>query len=275
MGTYPRIYHWDGETNFGDLLGPAIAAHYGAPCRRSPPESAELLSVGSILHKCPPHFDGVVLGSGHISRDDRSPNLEDAIVLAVRGPLTADKLAHASPVVLGDPGILTSKIWARPKSTDVTIGIVPHYADIDCPSTAELLRRIPNALLIDVRRPPELVVPAIAGCAAILSSSLHGLVVADSFGLPAAWLVLGDRLHGGRFKFDDYHFGIGIRREPLSASQASRSAIRNARLLAAPAILVHRAQWRLECQYAKLRPAILSIRLRRLLRKAVDSLPTR
>ena len=58
--------------------------------------------------------------------------------------------------------------------------------------------------VINVRRHPSAVIRDIASCGAILSSSLHGLVVADSYGIPAAWTSGSPPLTGGDFKFQDY-----------------------------------------------------------------------
>lgn len=44
----------------------------------------------------------------------------------------------------------------------------------------------------------------IARCRAVLSTSLHGLVVADSFGIPVVWFELEPALWGKDFKFLDY-----------------------------------------------------------------------
>ena len=43
----------------------------------------------------------------------------------------------------------------------------------------------------------------------ILSSSLHGLVAADSFGIPNIRMVCSDRIYGGDFKYDDYYSAFG------------------------------------------------------------------
>jgi pyruvyltransferase len=42
----------------------------------------------------------------------------------------------------------------------------------------------------------------------ILSSSLHGLICADAYGIPNAWIWLSEKLRGGDFKFRDYRLSI-------------------------------------------------------------------
>jgi hypothetical protein len=71
----------------------------------------------------------------------------------------------------------------------------------------------PPATIIDVTRPPLEVIAAIAGCERIISSSLHGIVVADAFGLPRRWETF-DRVQGRGFKFHDYSSALGLKIEP-------------------------------------------------------------
>ena len=44
----------------------------------------------------------------------------------------------------------------------------------------------------------------------VLSSSLHGLVAADSFGVPNRHIVLSHKPKGDGFKFDDYYSAYGV-----------------------------------------------------------------
>ena len=56
-------------------------------------------------------------------------------------------------------------------------------------------------------------------CEAIVSSSLHGLVIAESFGIRSTWMKLSENLAGGEFKFHDYFLGTGRAKvSPLMAN---------------------------------------------------------
>lgn len=57
------------------------------------------------------------------------------------------------------------------------------------------------------------VIDDIASCDAILSSSLHGLIVAEAYGIPNVWIEFGKPLIGGHFKFHDFFLSIGRDRE--------------------------------------------------------------
>lgn len=202
-----RTYWWNESTNFGDLLGPLLLQHFGVPVRFAPVSEASVVGPGSILGKLPASYRGFVWGSGLIDADLGHPSqvesFRDASILAVRGHLTSDVLGLDSGVALGDPGLLASRVLNK-ASPRWELGIVPHYAHLGDPFLARLRRTFPNARVIDVRRPPIQVIRDISSCGSVISSSLHGLIVADSFGLPASWFASDTVLPGGDFKFRDY-----------------------------------------------------------------------
>ena len=87
-----------------------------------------------------------------------------------------------------------------------TLGMIPHYAHKGSESIAKFVERYhDDVLLIDVMRTPSEVVSDVATCRCIASTSLHGVIVAHSLGIPAVLLELDALpLRGGRFKFYDY-----------------------------------------------------------------------
>jgi hypothetical protein len=73
-----------------------------------------------------------------------------------------------------------------------------------------LARATPHARLINVRDPDVLAtVRTIASCDFVVSSSLHGLIAADAFGIPNVWVRWSDRVAGGSWKFLDYFRSVG------------------------------------------------------------------
>lgn len=79
----------------------------------------------------------------------------------------------------------------------------------------------PEAFVIDIRWPLEEVIKAILSCARIVSSSLHGLIFAHSYGVPAAQVEFADKLGGDGVKFLDYYTAGGIKmpQKPLVIEQ--------------------------------------------------------
>lgn len=147
----------------------------------------------------------VIWGTGVI--DNIPLFLPWAKVLAVRGPLTAKALGLKTLVPFGDPGLLVSDFLAEPAKIG-KIGIVPHYTDKAHPVLAEAAKD-DRFVIIDVEDEWENTVSHIAQCDLVLSSSLHGLIVADAYGIPNQWLEFSQKVIGAGFKFRDYADGVG------------------------------------------------------------------
>jgi hypothetical protein len=204
---YPTIgvvpaYWWDGHANFGDALTPWLLRPRGVlPVLRSP-DRAMMVGVGSILEHLPDDFAGVVWGTGLIRDAER--RLPRASVVAVRGALTRERLAAPDSVVLGDPGLLAPDVVPR-REVRHDLGVVPHSDHRASAQVRALVARGGERVhVVDVRRGPGHVVREISRCRHVLSTSLHGLVVADAYGIPAAWARLAPDLMGATFKFRDH-----------------------------------------------------------------------
>lgn len=197
-----RAYWWDGHPNFGDALTPWLLRPRGVVPVHVPPERAEVVGVGSVLEHLPRHFSGLVWGTGLIA--DHRLELPNARFLAVRGQWTKERLGLTGDVALGDGALLASTVLPRPVVGSL-LGVVPHADHHRDPVLRSFLDRHAGLVrFIDVRRGPDHVVREIASCAAVLSTSLHGLVIADSYYIPAAWATLTPPLMGGTFKFHDH-----------------------------------------------------------------------
>jgi pyruvyltransferase len=62
-----------------------------------------------------------------------------------------------------------------------------------------------DVIIIDVRQKPEPFIDQLIKCEYIVSSSLHGLILADSYQIPNKWAAFSDKITGGSFKFRDYY----------------------------------------------------------------------
>ncbi|WP_353827030.1 polysaccharide pyruvyl transferase family protein [Agromyces sp. SYSU T0242] len=193
---------WDGHPNFGDDLTPWLLPEYGvAPVHRVA-RSARLSGVGSILEFLPEEYDGAVWGSGLMYGQPHP--LPRAKVLAVRGHLTRDLIGAPEDVALGDPGILVARRSPRPR-VRWDVALVPHghhrqHEPFMSMADASGLR----VHVVNVHQPAARVVREIAAADAVVTTSLHGLVTADAYGIPASWTMLEPPLSGGPFKFHDY-----------------------------------------------------------------------
>jgi pyruvyltransferase len=218
-----RSYWYRAVPNLGDQLSPVLLEWVAGtkPLWVTRRFAGKVLSTGSILGAVA--RGDIVWGSGLIHE---KPLIlpTNVTVLAVRGPLTG-RLTHPhAPAVYGDPVLLLPRFHSPPSEKRYEVGVVPHYADYRTIQTDV----DPSIALIDVRRPWQEVVSQIRSCHVVLSSSLHGLVVADAFGIPSVWVRITDRLVGGDFKFRDYYLGTGREvQAPQQWSDGIDSALRN------------------------------------------------
>lgn len=194
-----------GGHNFGDQLGPLLLRHYGFRVEWAAPSRAEVITVGSILSKIPNGWRGTVLGTGFI-RAGMTRDLSRARVLAVRGAATRDACHLPASVPLGELGILAVDLPRSGPTPGGTI-VVPHSVDHD------IAARHPAATVVRITSEPSAFLAAIASASLVISSSLHGLITADAFGIPHV-LEPHPGVHGGLFKFDDYASAFGERFRP-------------------------------------------------------------
>lgn len=217
---------WAGLPNWGDALTPALVRLLSG---REPLPYHEVVNlrghpvygvIGSLL-------DGAAIlnlelwGPGFKHPETRCW-IRPKRVHAVRGPLTRDRLRGqgvSCPDVLGDPCLLLPRLYRpAPELERRPLGIVPHHSERDLPLVRELAQRDDVRLIEVVRRDTWGFVDEIVSCDVVASSSLHGLIAAEAYGVPTVWLELSGRLRGGRFKFHDYYGSVGRDgAEPLEA----------------------------------------------------------
>jgi hypothetical protein len=199
-------FWWDGHPNFGDDMTPFLLPRYGILPRYRRALEARLAGVGSILEFLPETYDGAIWGSG-LMTDVRHP-LPGAAVLAVRGPLTAERIGARGDVALGDPGLLVGRHIRRP-TVRYRLGIVPHGHHRGDARIDALARDGGDGVtVINVHQGAAAAVKQIAACETVFTTSLHGLVTADAYGIPACWTTMDPPLTGGDFKFRDYEAAL-------------------------------------------------------------------
>ncbi|WP_158292622.1 polysaccharide pyruvyl transferase family protein [Serinibacter arcticus] len=191
--------------NFGDLLGPLLVERVAAEFGLSQaPERRRLVSIGSILGLTEP--GDTVWGSGVNGKSMNLGAAPDLDVRSVRGPETRRMLTAAGtsvPEVYGDPALLWSRYWnrdfyLRDRSEPLNDYVVlPNYNDLSLYSDSRVVSPIGD---------PHHVIAEIARSSFVCGSSLHGIVLAESLGIPAR-LITSQAEHS--LKYDDYYFGSG------------------------------------------------------------------
>lgn len=149
-------------------------------------------------------------------------------ICAVRGKLTLERVKKIlnNPnldVPLADGGLL-AKNWVGEVEKKYKIGIIPHFKESDHPLIESLKLHYDESTVIDLKEDPKTVVEKIAQCETVLSSSLHGLIVADSYHIPNMHIMFykfGEKMLGDGYKFMDYYSSYGLKDTPIILSESN------------------------------------------------------
>ena len=140
-------------------------------------------------------------------------------VLSVRGPLTREVLLKNGidcPAIYGDPALLASLIYKPQTNKTEAIGVIPHYRTLtsDWMSSEwfSTLKANNDIIIIDMSRYDKWtdVIDKICSCKFIISESLHGLIVSESYSIPSVWVEIQnhDMPWEWDFKYRDFYESI-------------------------------------------------------------------
>lgn len=221
----PRMWWMRGPYpgNFGDVLTPYVLWHaFGVAPRWTPAAKAEGIAIGSIAKVAQRGMK--VWGTG-MPRDS-DPVAPDAIWAAVRGPLSREVVLKAGgsvPEVYGDPAVLLPELYDPEVAKTTDIGIIPHVLQEGL--LRKCLARMGNTTVkvISMRAglfgQIENVIREIKSCREVISTSLHGVIVAHAYGVPcqsARFVKDEDAQAGDSFKMRDYKASVGLVDEAIS-----------------------------------------------------------
>jgi pyruvyltransferase len=210
-GRVPLLW-WTIAENYGDLLSPWLVRRMtGVPVVYAPPNTDNCVAVGSIVNHS--RRDSTVWGSGLMGWETKWLIPKAKKYAAVRGPITRSvlrNLGYEVPRVYGDPALLAPVYYYPEVDKTHEVGIVVRWSERQWQGmpVGDGVKLI-NLHSSDV----EGVTRSIMSCERIVSSSLHGLVIADAYAIPNAWLnsdggAGGSRPGGGEFKFYDYFASV-------------------------------------------------------------------
>ena len=210
--------HWarDGiiAQNWGDALNPMLAAFLAQrPVRHSselPPDAAEDVHsmIGSHLHTARANWR--VWGTGK-ARDSFVLRAAPRQICAVRGPLTRASLQAQGidcPAIFGDCAIFSPAMFPTDRKPIHDLGIILHIREVGVVALPPESDKV-STLFIDIGAGLEKVITQILQCRRVVSSSLHGIIAAHAYGVPASWVKFSDLPKTDGFKFRDYWASVG------------------------------------------------------------------
>ena len=207
-----NLNYWDESKNLGDTLTPVIVNYVlslkNMDLHKKVDNRKHLYAVGSVLTAG--IQDTTVWGSGvlnsKLSYRLRRRKLD---VRAVRGPLTRAVLedyGYEVPEIYGDPAILMPDIFnPQVNEKKFDYGVILHKDFVLSELDKEFLNKN-NVTIIDIKTADyELFVRELKECKQVISSSLHGIILSEVYGVPAVLL----KPQVDFFKYYDYYFGTG------------------------------------------------------------------
>ena len=193
-------FYWHiGNPNFGDDFNPMLFGLISGTQVRLERRRDRLhfLGMGSLLDRA--CAGSTIVGSG-LLKPFPKPHADFRDVISVRGALSREQLIGAEAALLGDPMVLLDQLVSFRCDKSGPIGFIPHFSELKKAKGLGLA----GVKIINPAVSPWRVIREIAGCSKVFSQSLHGLIVADSLGVPNQWVTPGKHMIGGCFKFDDY-----------------------------------------------------------------------
>ncbi|SKC35880.1 polysaccharide pyruvyl transferase family protein [Krasilnikoviella flava] len=208
--------------NFGDLLSPWLVEQMtGREVVVADRKKPHYVVIGSIINQAT--AKSIVWGSGTYGTEGKDEVSPKAHYAAVRGPLTRAKLGASrgfgirAPEIYGDPALLLPLYYMPEVPVTHEYGVVVRWSERRWAQATFG----PGVKMIDFARSDvEAVIRELLSCKRIVTSSLHGLIVADAYGIPNAWLA-SDSPRGGVYKFYDYFASVDKFRNPQALDLAA------------------------------------------------------
>ena len=110
---------------------------------------------------------------------------------------------------------------------------MPHWSDKELAAKfTQLVPKQYSKIVIAPNGDPLEILRTIGACKRIVTSSLHGMIVADAFGIPRRTELCSQmEREGGRFKFDDYSASIQMPLELGKMQEPSRERVEDVQIV--------------------------------------------
>lgn len=209
-----KLEWWSKKDNVGDYLSNIVYNWMTKDINLNKPrkKGIHLMTIGSLIGGA--NFDATIWGSGILDL-----SLVKAIykkswfinydIRAVRGPLTKEVLRVAgydcTNVAMGDPAILMPLIYK--KNSDLIFKknkycVINHYVNEN-----EIYKGA-NVICISAGTTDyKMFIDTILSSEIVISSSLHGIILAEAYGIPAIYCC--KNLEHSLFKIYDYYYSTG------------------------------------------------------------------
>lgn len=214
------------EDNVGDILSPIVCEYLLKKKElnfdNKVSETKHLYAIGSIIDFG--YQDATIWGSGIINEYSdfkltKSKNINRKLdIRLVRGPETRRLLINAGyecPERYGDPAVLMPYIYNPEVEKKYKISYIPHINGKLDRTIVDSLDNVINMGTNDY----EKVISEIKSSEKVISSSLHGIILAETYGVPAIFVAKDVKRQ--IFKFYDWYHSTNREEFSIASSFAS------------------------------------------------------
>lgn len=205
-----NLEYWKKKVNIGDGLAPVIIKwmlnRKKIDTDKETKKTTHLFTIGSILTEGIVPKNGVVWGSGihclsGIKKLGRYSDLCKLDIRAVRGPVTAQILKTCNyhvPSNYGDPGVLMPLIYQPKVEKNYDISVICHFS-----KQSSCIDEDYHQISV-CTNDYKFFIDEICKSKIIISSSLHGIILSEAYGVPA--IFWQDGMENELLKFYDWYY---------------------------------------------------------------------
>jgi pyruvyltransferase len=208
------LYYWQQKdfVNFGDYLSVKIVERIiDGPVtiyKKTKIPKKKIIALGSLLYFA--NTNDVLWGTGHNNKHPakESYSFTNLDVRAVRGPLTRaflqENFGIKCPEIYGDPALLFPYLFPefkKQKEPSHSYVFIPHLYE------KNQFPKILGSQIVHPTDPWNEVIERILDSQFVVSGSLHGIIIAEAFGIPARYVRLSEK--EPLFKYEDYYISTG------------------------------------------------------------------
>lgn len=212
---HPEIFTKNKNTyNLGDYLSEIVVSYMcnvnNVDMYKSIEKTRHLYAIGSILLMG--YQNATVWGSGFPFQPSLARSLlhkkplRNLDIRCVRGPLTKktmEQIGHKCPEVYGDPAVLLPLIYKPVMNKALDYIFIPHYQ-----TENHIAGKVPSENILSMNTSDyKAVIDKICSAKKVISSSLHGIILAESYGIPA--ILYFDMPENYEYKYKDWYESTG------------------------------------------------------------------